>query len=175
MDNLSRLAAKPGVQSTLILSKADGSIIRTSGLLAGPSSPPGPSSSRPASSSSGGGAAATDTASGHADGTHAEGYYEVIDANDENSNEKRAEDVAKMVFSFVSNAGGFVQGMDEGDELKLLRIRTRKSEVVILPGKVPPFHFSVCFLLDFFSECIKGRKWGKREIMGFFWEGAYLI
>jgi len=133
LDNLSRLAAKPGVQSTLILSKADGSIIRTSGLLAGPSSPPGSSSSRPASSSSGGGAAATDTASGHADGTHAEGYYEVIDANDENGNEKRAEDVAKMVFSFVSNAGGFVQGMDEGDELKLLRIRTRKSEVVIVP------------------------------------------
>lgn len=142
MENLSRLSAKPGVQSTLILSKTDGSIIRTSGLLADPSYPPGSSSSRPASSSSGGEAAAaatTDTASGHADGTHAEAYYEVIDANDENSNEKRAEDVAKMVFSFVSNAGGFVQGMDEGDELKLLRIRTRKSEIVIVPGKVSPF------------------------------------
>lgn len=163
MDNLSRLAAKPGVQSTLILSKADGSIIRTSGLLAGSSSsPPGSSSSRPASSSSGGGggAGATDTASGHADGTHAEAFYEVIDANDENSNEKRAEDLAKIVFSFVSNAGGFVQGMDEGDELKLLRIRTRKSEIVIVPGKVPPFPFSMCFLLDFFSELYQRQEMG---------------
>lgn len=55
-----------------------------------------------------------------------------------------------MVFSFISNAGGFVEGMDEGDELKLLRIRTRKSEIVIVPGKVSPFCFSVCFWLDFF-------------------------
>lgn len=148
LDNLSRLAAKPGVQSTLILSKTDGSIIRTSGLLAGPSSPSGSSSSRPASSSSGVGAAATaktDIASGHADGTHAEAYYEVADANDENSNEKRAEHVAKMVFSFVSNTGGFVQGMDEGDELKLLRIRTRKSEIVIVPGNVPFVPFFCVF------------------------------
>lgn len=67
-----------------------------------------------------------------------------------------------MVFSFVSNAGGFVQGMDEGDELKLLRIRTRKSEIVIVPGKVSPFHFSVRFLLElFFSECIQGRERGE--------------
>lgn len=104
------------------------------------------SSSRPASSSDGAAAiTTTDTASGHADGTHSEVYYEVIDANDENSNEKRAEDVAKMVFSFVSGAGGFVQGMDKGDELKLLRIRTRKSEIVIVPGR------SVCsiFCLPF--------------------------
>ncbi|MCJ1348884.1 hypothetical protein MMC31_007117, partial [Peltigera leucophlebia] len=127
LDNLSRLTAKPGVQSTLILSKTDGSIIRTTGLLADPSSPPGLSSSRPASSSDGAAAiTTTDTASSHADGTHAEAYYEVIDANDENNNEKRAEDVAKMVFSFVSSAGGLVQGMDKGDELKLLRMRTRK-------------------------------------------------
>lgn len=145
MDNLSRLAAKPGVQSTLILSKTDGSIIRTSGLLADPSSPPGLSSPRPASSS-GGPAATTDTASGHADGTHAEAYYEVIDANDESSSEKRAEDVANMVFSFVSSAGGFVQGMDKGDELKLLRIRTRRSEIVIVPGRSLRSIFCVFFV-----------------------------
>lgn len=60
-------------------------------------------------------------------------YYEV-DSNG-NTNEKRAEDIAKMVFSFVSGAGGLVQGIDEEDELKLLRIRTRKSEIVIVPGE----------------------------------------
>lgn len=60
-------------------------------------------------------------------------YYEV--ESNENTNEKRAEDVAKMVFSFVSGAGGLVQGIDEEDELKLLRIRTHKSEIVIVPGQ----------------------------------------
>lgn len=109
------------------------------------------SSSRPASSSDGATAVTTDAASGHADGTHAEAYYEVIDANDENSNEKRAEDVAKMVFSFVSGAGGFVQGMDKGDELKLLRIRTRKSEIVIVPGRSFYFIFCLIFCLIFLS------------------------
>lgn len=60
-------------------------------------------------------------------------YYEV--ESNENNNEKCAEDVAKMVFSFVSGAGGLVQGMDDEDEVKLLRIRTRKSEIVIVPGQ----------------------------------------
>lgn len=60
-------------------------------------------------------------------------YYEV--ESDENNNKKYAEDVAKMVFSFVSGAGGLVQGMDDEDEVKLLRIRTRKSEIVIVPGQ----------------------------------------
>ncbi len=123
MDNLSRLAAKPGVQSTLILSKADGSIIRSSGLLASPSPP---ASSTPVPSS--GPAGHVDTA----EGAHS-GVYYGVDTN-VNTNEKRAEDVAKMVFSFVSGAGVFVEGMDKGDELKLLRVRTRTSEIVIVPG-----------------------------------------
>ena len=128
MDSLSRLAAKPGVQSTLILSKADGSIIRSSGLLASASPP---TSSRSALNST-----ATGNGSGNPDiteGVGLGGYYDA-DSN-EPSSEKRAEDVAKMVFSFVSETGAFVEGMDEGDELKLLRIRTRKSEIVIVPGQ----------------------------------------
>lgn len=49
---------------------------------------------------------------------------------------KRAEDVARMIFSFVSETGEFVEGMDEGDGLKLLRVRTRKNEIVIVPGQL---------------------------------------
>ncbi|MCJ1467220.1 hypothetical protein MMC07_005843 [Pseudocyphellaria aurata] len=137
LDSLARLAAKPGVRSTLILSKLDGSIIRSSGLLA--SSPP-PASSALAGSSpaAGGGSRNADTSEGGKIGA----YYEV--ESNENSNEKRAEDVAKMVFSFVSGAGGLVQEMDQEDELKLLRIRTRKSEIVIVPGQslhlIQPLH-----------------------------------
>lgn len=45
-----------------------------------------------------------------------------------------AEDVAKMVYSFVSAAGGLVEGFNKGDEVKLLRLRTKKNELVIVPG-----------------------------------------
>lgn len=128
LDNLSRLAAKPGVQSTLILSKTDGSIIRSSGLLAS-SLPSAPSVSVLSSPRAGSTSGNLDISEGGKIGA----YYEV-DSN-ENINEKRAEDMAKMVFSFVSGAGGLVQGIDEEDELKLLRIRTRKSEIVIVPGE----------------------------------------
>lgn len=128
MDSLSRLAAKPGVQSTLILSKADGSIIRSSGLLAR-ASPPTSSRSALSSAATGNGFGNVDIAEGVGLG----GYYDA-DSN-EPANEKRAEDVAKMVFSFVSGTGALVEGMDEGDELKLLRVRTRKSEIVIVPGQ----------------------------------------
>lgn len=141
LDSLSRLAAKPGVQSTLILSKADGSIIRSSGLLAS-SLPPASSASAVSSAAAGGSPGNTDISEGGKIGT----YYEV-ESND-NTNGKRAEDVAKMVFSFVSGAGGLVQGMDEEDELKLLRIRTRKSEIVIVPGQSLPLIWTLytsCF------------------------------
>lgn len=128
LDSLSRLAAKPGVRSTLILSKVDGSIIRSSGLLA--SSLPASSASDVSSTAAAGGSRNADTFEG---GKMGGAYYEV--ESNENPNEKRAEDVAKMVFSFVSGAGGLVQDIDEEDELKLLRIRTRKSEIVIVPGQ----------------------------------------
>lgn len=52
----------------------------------------------------------------------------------ENSKTKHAEDIARMVFAFVSSAEGFVDSIDEGDDLKLLRLRTRKNEIVIVPG-----------------------------------------
>lgn len=45
-----------------------------------------------------------------------------------------AEAVAKMVFSFVTSAKAFAEGMDKADEVKLLRMRTRQNEIVIVPG-----------------------------------------
>lgn len=47
---------------------------------------------------------------------------------------KPVEDVARMVFSFVSAAGTLAEEMDPEDDLKLLRLRTRKTEFVIVPG-----------------------------------------
>ena len=46
-----------------------------------------------------------------------------------------AEDIARMVFAFAAEAKTFTEGIDESDELKLLRLRTRKNEIVIVPGK----------------------------------------
>ena len=46
-----------------------------------------------------------------------------------------AADVAQMVFAFVISAKTFTEGMDKGDEVKLLRLRTKRSEIVIVPGE----------------------------------------
>lgn len=46
-----------------------------------------------------------------------------------------AEDVASMVWSFISAAGNLVEGLDKEDEVKLLRLRTKKNELVIVPGR----------------------------------------
>lgn len=58
--------------------------------------------------------------------------YEMDTAKDNKA--KDAKDVARMVFSFVSAAEAFVDEMDSVDDFKLLRLRTRKNEFVILPG-----------------------------------------
>lgn len=45
-----------------------------------------------------------------------------------------AEDVARLVWNFVSAAGSLVTGLDGSEgEVRLLRVRTRKNELVIVP------------------------------------------
>ena len=39
-----------------------------------------------------------------------------------------------MVWSFLTAAGSLVDDLDEEDEVKLLRVRTKKIELVIVPG-----------------------------------------
>ena len=136
METLSHLASKPGVQSTLILSKSDGSIIRSTGLLA----------ATPSSSSQ-------DLSVGN--GTSHDGPAEPVNAvrngidypgsskNDRKDN--NAEDIAQMVFTFVAGAKAFTEGMDKSDEVRLLRLRTRKNEIVIVPGmSFTAFHLVSC-------------------------------
>ncbi len=131
LENLSRLASKPGVQSTLILSKADGSIIRSTGLLA----------------SSALSSDLQDPALGNGTGYNGDPSTPAKNGAEVNSEAgkkgKTAEDVARMVFAFVSGAKNFAEGMDQADEVKLLRMRTRKNETVIVPGKRSP-----CFWLS---------------------------
>ncbi len=50
----------------------------------------------------------------------------------------RAEEVAGMVWTFLGAAGGLVNGLNQDDDLKLLRLRTKKNELVIVPGEFCP-------------------------------------
>ena len=63
-----------------------------------------------------------------------------------------AEDVAKMVYSFVSAAGGLVEGLNKGDEVKLLRLRTKRNELVIVPGWSSSIPKCLRAKLDEFAE-----------------------
>ncbi|KAF2873150.1 hypothetical protein BDV95DRAFT_491032 [Massariosphaeria phaeospora] len=108
---LTRLSQKPGVQSTLILARDNGAIVRTSGLISN-STTANPNSTLPASIDTG----PEDYPNGRKDsGIHS------------------AEDVASMVWSFLAAAGTLVDGLDKEDEVKLLRLRTKKNELVIVP------------------------------------------
>lgn len=125
LENLARLAAKPGVQSTLVLSTSDGFIIKSTGLLADSAI-----SSSPDPSLVGNNPPQDIDASSTTLPRNSNNLYEGGEGRT-----KSAEHVAKMVFSFVAAAKDFAEGMEKGDDAKLLRMRTRKQEIVIVPGK----------------------------------------
>ena len=105
------------------MSKVDGSIIRSTGLLASPSSTASEDASPARALNEG------------TPFTISDGQSE--DNGDTNGAEKgkTAGHVAKTVFSFVNGAKAFADEMDSGDEVKLLRMRTKRNEIVIVPGK----------------------------------------
>lgn len=55
-------------------------------------------------------------------------------STEDDSKRNNAEDVARMVFAFVASAKAFTEGIEKSDEVKLLRLRTRKNEIIIAPG-----------------------------------------
>lgn len=54
-------------------------------------------------------------------------------ASDSDSETQAAQELGSMVWGFLSTAGSLVQEIDTEDELKLLRLRTKKQELVIVP------------------------------------------
>jgi dynein light chain roadblock-type len=105
---LARLSSRPGVRSTLILSRDTGAIVRSTGLITaediseeGEATPNG------------------------VGGTDTEGT---------NKGTRNADAVARLVWNFVKNARETTEELNgESDEVKLLRLRTRKNELVIVP------------------------------------------
>ncbi|KAL8953038.1 MAG: hypothetical protein Q9222_001088 [Ikaeria aurantiellina] len=117
---------EPGVQSTLILSRSDGTILSCTGLLA----------NRTASDSSGASLIGEDGKQGTAQPAELDhGGLSGAGRNDEQEAPyKSADQLARKVFTFMTAAQEFADGVERGDETKLLRIRTRKQEIVIVPG-----------------------------------------
>jgi hypothetical protein len=116
---LARLSSKPGVQSTLVLTRADGAIIRSEGLLA--RNKKGRDSSIDT----------TNQANGSSrDSIRLDGTEDLT----EDSNERTGEDIARAVWKYVQATEGLVEEMDTDDELRLLRVRTKKNELVVVPS-----------------------------------------
>ena len=73
-------------------------------------------------------------------GTAYDGDHTTTDRDHDPASQSKsltAEDVAKRVFTFVNSANAFAGAMEEGDDVKLLRMRSKKNEVVIVPGEYP--------------------------------------
>lgn len=101
---LARLSSRPGVQSTLILSRDDGAIVRSTGLLT-----------------------AEEDTEVHVNGT-ADSYQP------KKKGTRRADEVAALVMKYVQACAGLTEELNgEGDEVKLVRLRTKKNELVIVP------------------------------------------
>lgn len=108
---LVRLSQKEGVQATIAIDQNTGIILKKTGDISFPIG----IGTRPSTASNAGSNGLDDSAS-------------------KDSDEVRGiEDMAMMVWKFVQAAGGLIQGLDSEDEVKLLRLRTKKHELVIVP------------------------------------------
>jgi dynein light chain roadblock-type len=102
------------VQSTLILSSATGAIIRTSGLI---------------SEGSANSSTTTLVASNESSG-------DSYTSDRKESGIHNAEHVASLVWNFLKAADSLVDELGTEDGVKLLRLRTKKNELVIVPGMI---------------------------------------
>ncbi|KAI1329948.1 hypothetical protein F5Y16DRAFT_60938 [Xylariaceae sp. FL0255] len=113
---LHRLSKKPGVKAWLMLDRSNGAVLKTNGQIA---------AVRPAKSTPNNSSNNTTTSTG--------GSFS-NDANTSADNETQAaQELASMVWGFLSTAGSLVDEIDPEDELRLLRLRTKKQEFVIVP------------------------------------------
>lgn len=123
---LARLASKPGVQATLVLSRKDGAVIQSSGF----------SSSGPMDQDEAALATTTSSNTGPAWQSNVKSADEAPNSNTGNARQlKTAEDTARAVFKYVSETGSFLESVHGADDVQLLRMRTKQHEIVIVPGK----------------------------------------
>ncbi|KAF5648405.1 dynein light chain roadblock-type [Fusarium sp. NRRL 52700] len=107
-EKLGRLSKKPGVKASIILDRTTGAILKTSGQIDALQTSKTRTTSTATSFSNEGPAL-------------------------EEGETKGVEQFAAIVWNYVNSSGSLVQELDGEDELKLLRLRTRKQELVIVP------------------------------------------
>ncbi|WQF83219.1 Putative Roadblock/LAMTOR2 domain-containing protein [Colletotrichum destructivum] len=112
-ETLTRLSKKPGVKATVILDRVTGAILRTSGQLSSFN------------------AATLATGQGSFSGEGAAGQQQQQQNGEEQP--QGLEEFAAKVWNWVNASGTLVLDLDTEDELKLLRLRTKKQELVIVP------------------------------------------
>ncbi|EXL94030.1 hypothetical protein NOF04DRAFT_1072937 [Fusarium oxysporum II5] len=107
-EKLGRLSKKPGVKASIVLDRTTGAILKTSGQIDALQTSKTRTTSTATSFSNEGPAL-------------------------EESETKGVEQFAAIVWNYVNSSGSLIQELDGEDELKLLRLRTRKQELVIVP------------------------------------------
>ncbi|KAI1181105.1 hypothetical protein F4777DRAFT_2178 [Nemania sp. FL0916] len=117
---LHRLSKKPGVKAWLMLDRSNGAVLKTNGQIA---------AIRPAKQTS----STNNAANSSSLPTPTGGSFSVDGQSDSNNESLAAQELASLVWSFLSSAGSLVDEIDGEDELKLLRLRTKKQEFVIVP------------------------------------------
>ncbi|KAL1872342.1 hypothetical protein Daus18300_004312 [Diaporthe australafricana] len=127
-ETLSRLSKKPGVKATIALDRASGAILKTAGQISSLRTSNSQQQQQDAQSSTA--AAASSLSASTSDIPASSGSAVAAGTSSETQG---AEELASMVWAFVNAAGGLVHGLDTEDELKLLRVRTKKQELVIVP------------------------------------------
>ncbi|KAK7743939.1 hypothetical protein SLS53_003961 [Cytospora paraplurivora] len=128
-ETLNRLSKKPGVKATIALDRSSGAILKTAGqisLLRTATSQQQQQQDSQLSTTAVAGSFSATTG----DAPASSGSAAVAGTGSETQG---AEELAAMVWAFVNTAGTLVEGLDTEDELKLLRVRTKKQELVIVP------------------------------------------
>ena len=114
---MNRLNQKPGVQGTLLLSRRDGAIVR----ILGPLFNKGPVDGEI-------------EAPKKDNNAERESQDKGSTQNQQQQQRNMAEDVARMVMRFVDAASAMGKDLDAEDDIKLLRMRTKRREYVIVPS-----------------------------------------
>ncbi|RYP47880.1 hypothetical protein DL768_006141 [Monosporascus sp. mg162] len=149
---LHRLSKKPGVKAWLMLDRSTGAVLKTNGHIASVrparsttinngnnssnnNSTNNNDNNNSSSTTTIAAVTATSAAVATAGTTTAAGgssFSTDVNANS-NSEAQAAQELAALVWGFLGSAGSLVDEVDAEDELKLLRLRTKKQEVVIVP------------------------------------------
>ncbi|KAF8853160.1 hypothetical protein BDZ45DRAFT_658388 [Acephala macrosclerotiorum] len=130
-DTMERLSSKAGVLATLAIDRTSSTLLSFKGTLStllvssqGTASAPNANSVAVRSPTTTG-PASTITAASNGNS--------VGDAVSISSAEQGIDEFVRMIWGYVNTTGQLVADMDPDDDLKLLRLRTKKHELVIFP------------------------------------------